>query len=127
MLVSLEEFGEGFGEFGEVDVPVAGGFYDGGVPADDAARFQEEGCFQEAAAVVALVSAGAFVAAVGTFAFHEAVRQEALVVFAVQHLRVLGEDVAVFVDFHEGLLDEFFVDGAFCAGVVVEGCAPLFE
>ena len=74
-----------------------------------------------------MVSAGAFVAAVWAFAFYEAVGEEALVVFAVQHLCVLFEDVAVFVYFHEGLLDEFFVDLTFGSGVVVEGCAPAFE
>ena len=74
-----------------------------------------------------MVSAGAFVAAVWAFAFYEAVGEEALIVFAVQHLCVLVEDVAVFVDFHEDLLDEFFVDWAFGSGVVVEGCAPAFE
>ena len=74
-----------------------------------------------------MVSASAFVAAVWTFAFYKAVGEEAFVVFAVEHLCVLVEDVAVFVDFHKGFLDEFFVDWAFGSGVVVEGCIPAFE
>ena len=73
---------------------------------------------------VALVSAGLFVVTVGAIAFHEAVGQETLVVFAVEHLGVLAEDVAVFVNFHQGFLDEFLVHGALGARVVVEGGFP---
>ena len=85
------------------------------------------GWFQKFAADVALVAAGFLAAAVRTFAFYEAVRQETLVVFAVEHLGVLGEDVTVFLDFQKGFLDEFFVDWAFCAGVIVKGGIPLAE
>ena len=45
MLVFLEEFGKGVGEFGEVNVPVSGVFYGRGVSAYDAAGFYEEGGF----------------------------------------------------------------------------------
>ena len=78
----------------------------------------------EACRTVALVSAGSFAAAVGAFAFHEAVRQETLVMLAVEHLGVLAEDVAVLVDFHQGFLNEFFVHGAFGARVIVKGSIP---
>ena len=74
-----------------------------------------------------MVAAGFFAAAVGAFAFYEAVGQEALVVFAVEHLGVLGEDVTVLLDFKKGFLDEFFVDGALGAGVVVKGGVPSAE
>ena len=97
------------------------------VSADDAPRLQEKSGFQEASAVVALVSAGSFVPAVRALALHEPVGQEALVVLAVQHLRVLTEDVAILVDFHKGFLHEFLVHWAFGSSVVVEGCAPALE
>ncbi len=85
------------------------------------------GGFQEFAADVALVAAGFLAAAVGAFAFHEAVGQETLVMLAVEHLGVLRKDVAVFLDFQKGFLDEFFVDWAFGAGVIVKGGIPSAE
>jgi hypothetical protein len=74
-----------------------------------------------------LVSAGFLAAAVGTFAFNEAVRQEPLVMFAVEHLGFLLEDVTVPLDFEKGILYEFFVDWALCACVIVKGSIPSAE
>ncbi len=74
--------------------------------ADYAVRFNQHGGLQESAAHVALVAAGFFAAAVGAFAFHESVRQKALVMLAVEHLGILLEDVAVLLDFKQGFLDK---------------------
>ena len=46
---------------------------------------------------------------------------------AVQHLRVLAEDVAVRVDFHQRFPDKFLVHGALGSRVVVEGGTPALE
>ena len=46
---------------------------------------------------------------------------------AVEHLGFLLEDVAVFLDFQQGFLDEFFVDWALGAGVIVKGGVPSAE
>ena len=95
--------------------------------ADDTIRVHKCGGFEKFAADVALVATGFFAAAVGAFAFYKAVGQETLVVFTVEHLGVLGEDVTVFLDFKEGFLDEFFVNGAFCTGIIVERGVPSAE
>jgi hypothetical protein len=47
--------------------------------------------------------------------------------FAVEHFGLFLKDVAVAVNFHEVLLDEFFVDGAFGAGVIVKASFPPAE
>ena len=99
---------------------MARGFHGWFVFADDAVRFNQHGRFEQSAAHVTLVSAGFFAAAVWAFSFYEAVRQEPLVVFAVKHLGVLLEDVAVFLDFEQRLLDKLFVDWTFGACVIVK-------
>ncbi len=103
------------------------GFYRGFVFADDAVRLNKCCRLQEFAAAVALVAAGFFATAVGAFAFDKAVGQETLVMFAVEHLGVLREYVAVFLDFQQGFLHEFFVDWAFGAGVIVKRGVPFAE
>ena len=103
------------------------GFHCGFAFADYAVWFNKQSWFKKFAAYVALVAAGFLAAAVGTFAFYEAVGQETLVMFAVEHLGVLREDVTVFLDFKQGFLNEFFVDWAFCAGVIVKGGVPSAE
>jgi hypothetical protein len=95
--------------------------------ADDTIRVHKCGGFEKFATDVALVATGFFTAAVGAFAFYKAVRQEALVVFAIKHLCVLGEYVAVLLYFEKGFLYEFFVNGAFGACVIIEGCVPFAE
>ena len=103
------------------------GFHRGFALADDTIRVHKCGGFEKFAADVALVASSFFTATVGTFAFYKAVGQETLVVFAVEHLSVLGEDVTVLLDFKKGFLDEFFVNGALSAGVVVKGSVPFTE
>ena len=46
---------------------------------------------------------------------------------AVEHLRVLAEDVAVLVNLHQRLSDEFLVDRAFGSRVIVKTRVPLPE
>ncbi len=103
------------------------GFHGGFVFADNTVRLNQCGGFEEFAADVALVAAGFLAATIGAFAFHEAVGQETLVMFAVEHLGILSEDVAVLLDFQKGFLDKFFVDWALCAGVIVKGGVPSAE
>ena len=91
---------------------------------DNTVRFDKSCGFEEFAAAVALVAAGFFAAAVGAFAFDEAVWEESLVVLAVEHLRVFREDVAVLFNFKERFLHKFFVNRALCAGVIVKGGIP---
>ena len=50
-----------------------------------------------------------------------------MVVFAVEHLGVLGEDVTIFLDFEKCFLDEGFVNWAFGASIIVERGIPSSE
>ena len=102
-------------------------FTNGFVFADNAVGLNKQCWFKEFAADVTLVASGFLAAAVGAFAFYEAVGQETLVMLAVEHLGVLLEDVAVFLDFQQSFLHEFFVDWAFGACVIVKRGVPSAE
>ena len=82
---------------------------------------------KKSSAFVALVAAGLFASAVGTFAFHEAVGQETLVMLAVQHLCLLAEDVAVLVDFHQGLPERTLCAQGFRCSCNCQRMHPIVE
>jgi hypothetical protein len=71
-----------------------------------------------------LVSTRFFASTVWAFAFHEPVRQKALVMRAVKHLCLLLENVTVLLDFKQDFLNKFFMHRAFSAGVIVKGSVP---
>ena len=50
-----------------------------------------------------------------------------MIVFAIEHLCVLAEDVAIPVDFREYFGDEFLVHWTLGSGVVVERGIPALE
>ena len=103
------------------------GFHSGFAFANDAIRVNQSCGFQKLAADVTLIAAGFLAATIRTFTFYEAVGQEPLVMFAVEHLSVLSKDIAVPLDFQQGFLDELFVDWAFRGGVVVKRGFPSSE
>jgi hypothetical protein len=74
-----------------------------------------------------LVSASFLAAAVRAFAFHEAIRKEALVMLTVEHLGFLLENVPVFLDFKQGFLNKLLVNWGFGACVIVKRGFPSAE
>ena len=111
-------------ELRQIDIPVPSVFHDWSVSTDDAARLYEKGGLQEATAVVTLVSASPFIAAIWTFAFNKAIRQKTLIMLAVKHLCILAENIAILVDLHQCLSHELLMHWAFSSRVIIKGGTP---
>ena len=66
-------------------------------------------------------------ATIGACSLYESVGEESVAIGTVKLLCLLGEDVAILVDFHQQVSHELFVHRVLCAGVVAEGYAPSLE
>ena len=75
---------------------------------------------QDSAAIVALVSPGRDVMAVGTFPFYKPVRKEALVVLTIRQDDVLFEDISVLVQRSIEFLNELLVDRTLRTSVIIK-------
>ncbi|SRR6266508_2071044 len=94
---------------------------------EGALRVDEVFRVEDSTTIVALVSPGVGVVAVGAFAFDEAVRKETFVVEAVELGYLLTVYEPVLLNFEIEVSDEFFVDLALGSCIVVELNLEGFE